>query len=417
MNGLDARDRALVTRLVLGVTATCGMLDEVLQSHLKRGRLEPKVRDAMRLGAYELLFCDTPASAAVSQAVELVRGASPRAAGLANAVLRRVATEDVLARNEVLARVADGTYDVSDLALASGYPRWILQSICDEQGLGAARGVAQSALEPAPVYVAANECLLPAEDARRALEEQGLGPVTENLSSAFRLKNPAGLATSGLVESVRVVVADLSAQRVAAMVAPDYDATLLEVGQGRGTKSILIQNAARRHGANVEHTGVDSEEFKVRVAAERMARAGIGERVSCECMDARVLGDRGGEATDAGIRDTYDVVFVDAPCSGTGTLRRHPEITWSLTCDDVRELAALQRSILRAASCRVTPGGRLFYSTCSVLKAEDEEVVQAFVRDAGGDFELVGEPFRSFPELDGPDGHFCAELRRRPYVW
>lgn len=129
MGALDERDRALASRLVLGSVAAEGELDRVIDSHLRRGaKLEPRVRDALRLAVFEVLYLDTPDFVAASQGVELVRTVAPRAAGLANAVLRRVADEDVArlaASREALAR---GRFSVYDMAHVGGLPIWLCEA-------------------------------------------------------------------------------------------------------------------------------------------------------------------------------------------------------------------------------------------------------------------------------------------------
>ncbi|MBR3224068.1 MAG: methyltransferase domain-containing protein [Atopobiaceae bacterium] len=408
---LDERDRAFGTRLVLGTTAALGLLDSLVDARLRRGKLEPKVRDALRMATYELLFLSTPASIAVSQGVELARLASPRSAGLANAVLRRISLEEVPHRQEVLGRVERGGLQPDDLSLASGYPSWLLSRIQRDRGAEVALDLAMAALDPAPVYVAANEATVSAGEARDLLEKAGLCPQRAEESGAFVLRNPAGLFSCGLVQDAFVVVADLSAQRVARLVAPSVDARVLEVGQGRATKTVLLCNTASRAGARVSVVGVDIEGFKVEVARERMLRAGLAERVRCVQCNARLLDTT--ERIPEEARGEFDLVFVDAPCSGTGTLRRHPEISWSLTEDGLDELVCLQRSILKASAARVAKGGVLAYATCSVLAAENEEVVRSFLRsEEGSAFRLLSNMFQSFPRRGEPDGHFCARLIR-----
>ena len=229
----------------------------------------------------------------------------------------------------------------------------------------------------------------------------------------------AGLAASGLVTNVDVVVSDLAAQMVAHRAAPRPGQRVLEIGQGRGTKSILLENEALLTGGVATIVAVDSELFKVRIASRRMETAGLADNVSCYVLDARQLASH--DVPDA-FKRPFDLVFIDAPCSGTGTMRRHPEIAWSL---DEAALAGegtlplLQRQILDAAATRVAPGGRLVYATCSVLPEENERVIEAFLAsDQGDSFELVSYteevPYlQTMPRRGGCDGHFCAVLQRR----
>lgn len=415
MRRLDARERGQVTRLVLGVIGAEGFLDQRIDARLRRAaRLEPKVRDALRLAAYELLFLSTPTAVAVSQGVELVRGVRPRAAGLANAVLRKVASEDVPARHAALGRLQqdgsdacnrDGADILVDASWASGYPQWLLERMGDARDV-----VARSATEPAPVYVATNLALHSDDEARDLLAAAGLDPRDADMPGSFCLAVSAGLASSGIVENVDIVVADLSAQHVARRVGVAPGMHVLEVGQGRGTKSVLLESSALRAGGRARIVGIDSVEFKPKLAAERMMRAGLSSDVTCLEFDARHLSSEDLPEELAGL---FDIVFVDAPCSGTGTMRRHPEIAWNLTPDDLESLCNLQLQILNAAATRVGVGGSLCYATCSVLRDENDDVVSEFLCGPHGkSFALEGEPLRTYPTPSGPDGHFFVRLRR-----
>lgn len=479
--GLPARDRDLAMRLACGVVATSGRLDEVLGSHLRgRSHLEPRVRDALRVSCFELLYLSTPASAAVDQGVELVRSCAPRAAGLANAVLRRVAEQDrprveaarrrleeaagegaaVEAAATAAAAVDTGTEsqegptaagegDLADLVLVSGLPAWLVRGLVGAVGLPAARRACLDELEPAPVYVRANPMDLSPEGAPARLKELGLGPRRVEDTDVYLLESPGALASSGLVQEADVVPADLAAQLVSCVAAPRPGSSVLEVGQGRGTKSLLLEAAALAGGGAADILGVDSEEFKCRLSRRRMEAARLDGHVSSLVLDARELG---GKEPPAGVEAAYDLVFVDAPCSGTGTMRRHPEIAWSLAGASVEpveqgapleqgapgSLPALQLQILAAAAARVRPGGELVYATCSFLPQENRGVVDAFLASSeGAGFELapvcdawgvrrMGEGgqrlVRSFSDggfllsVTGKwpcDLHFCARMVRR----
>jgi 16S rRNA (cytosine967-C5)-methyltransferase len=201
---------------------------------------------------------------------------------------------------------------------------------------------------------------------------------------------------------------------------------------------VTYKHARCSHGG--EATLEDFSVFHRNDDTERLERAGLAGGLAATAIDGRLLATSEAEALLGG---DFDAVFLDAPCSGTGTMRRHPEICWALApeaLDPTREesLPALQLDLLRAASSRVRVGGALVYATCSVLRAEDEDVVRAFLAsEEGRGFriapvdaapgvacldesarELVGGRmtceglFRSSPRVGGCDGHFCARLVR-----
>ena len=408
LSALSERERAQATRLVLGTVAAEGELDCVIDAHLRRGaRLEPRVRDALRLAAFELLYLGTRDDVCVSQGVELVRGVSPRAAGLANAVLRRVAEKDAPALSRARERVVAGAFDARDLARIGALPEWLCARALASLGDGRAAAWAVAALGPAGAWVAANR-VQRGQALLHALEEAGCAPTPGPVPGSYLLGAPARLAPSGLVERVDVLPCDLAAQEVVLAAAPEPGSRVLEVGQGRGTKTVLLEGAAVAAGGPCEIVSVEIDPRKSELAARRMAAAGISEHVRCVVADGRALA---GEGLPDALLGSFDLVFVDAPCSGSGTLARHPEIAWSLREEALPGLAALQTDILRAASTRVAPGGLVVYSTCSVLAEEDERVVEALLTGpTGGQFELLDARRTDLP---GADTHFVARLRKR----
>ncbi len=404
LGGLDARDRALAQRLVLGTVAARGELDRVINAHLKaKSALEPMVRDALRVAAFEILYLETPKQVAVSQGVELVRSFSRRAAGLANAVLRRVSTEDARALAEAKDAVADGDFDASDLARIGALPEWLAGRLVDSLGAGAAAKYAACVLSPNPVTVAVNRARLSADEALDALQAAGAEPAAGPLEGSILLGNPSKLSASGLVEDVLVLPCDLAAQEAVLLASPAPGSRVLEVGQGRATKTILLEGVAATGGGFCDIDAVEISEAKSRLAAERCERAGVGDHVR------EFTGNGCDLDAIEGLDTTYDLVFVDAPCSGTGTLQRHPEIAWSLEEHAIPELCAVQLQMLKSAAARVRRGGRLVYSTCSLLAEEDEVVIEAFLSSPDG---LGFTPITLHrTELQGADKHFVAVLR------
>lgn len=415
---LTPADRALATRLALGGVRTSGTVDALLDAHLRRGHLEPCVRDALRISAFELLWLATPAHVAISQGVELVRRVSPHGTGLANAVLHRVAEEDLPALARARERVERRNCTASGIALVAALPQWLADELMVSLGTDGVCRMALSALDAPGVYVAGNACLHNDVEVEHLLSAAGLMPCSTSLPGCLSLSSAAGLAASGLVDVVDVVPADMAAQVVAWLASPAPGTRMLEVGQGRGTKSLLLESCALRRGGLAHLAAVESEAFKVAVSRTRMERARLGKAVTCTALDGRRLGEKGLPPELSG---SFDSAFVDAPCSGTGTLRRHPEIAWALQEPAIRtagqSLPALQLELLRAASTRVGAGGTLAYATCSELRQENEGVVSAFLAgQEGAAFSLVSPrstaAFAALPPqaqrlvtaMIGPDG-------------
>ena len=415
---LEAPDAAFATRLVYGVLQTAGTLDEALARYIAQRHIEPRVRDSLRLAAYELLFQRTEPRAAVHQGVELVRAVRPQAAGLANAVLRRLATD------------ADsfpwGDPDSDDGALARlyGHPRWLADLWIRELGRVDAARVMAADNEPAPLFLAANPFAGSAEDAWSALQADGAEPE-HCVPSGCIVSREAGAAVRGDALASGIVIAvDAAAQLVAQLVHPVSQQAIVEIGAGRGTKTLLLQALATASGGPANILAVDVHAFKSRLLEERLAHLGV-PGVSTLTADATALDGVLG-APDPG---SVDAVLVDAPCSGLGTLRRHPEKRWRVSEGDIGSVARLGASLLQAASHLVRVGGFVVYSTCTLANAENSDVIDAFLAsEEGQGFSpdplgqdvpaewrhwLVGDSvFRSLPTSGGPDGHFAVRLRR-----
>ena len=440
MDVLGEKDRALATRLLLGSVSAVGELDRVLASYLpKRRHLEPKLRDALRLATFEILYLHTPKHVAVSQGVEMARRASAQTTGLANAILRRIATDVSPRVDEAYARLRAGNDErlLEDLAHVSGQPDWLCQKLVASMGASVATSLLPHVLEPAPVYVALREGL--SHDVLSAFD-----PHASVAPQSFFLESPAGLAASDLVAHAKVLPADISSQLVALLALSGREKTLLEIGQGRGTKTILLQQNAALLNHALYITAIDIDPQKVETARKRLVEAVVDNQVTSVVFNAAELGAREASGELPGeLAHTFDTVFIDAPCSGAGTLQRHPEIGWSLdenaVCSD-GILPKVQKDILVAASGKVAAHGTLVYATCSPLYEEDEAVVEAFLATEEGSsfepeditesaaFELLSEMgkqvvqksqtktgyahFGYHPDILDADQHFLAKLRR-----
>ena len=210
----------------------------------------------------------------------------------------------------------------------------------------------------------------------------------------------------------KIIVSDLAAQAVAQIALPDQKpGSYLEIGAGRGTKTILLQsNALRKYGSQMEHVTLDNHAYKARLLKERASKCGIAVK-DAATFDATTL-------SESDFPEGFDCVFIDAPCSGLGTLRRHPEIRWRLTSKGVTGMAETGLAMLKAASKLVHPGGMLVFSTCTVTKEENEGTIMAFLKsEEGAAFKLkpiFGHgSFATSVDSGASDAHFAAVMVRQ----
>lgn len=410
---MSREDRAFATRLTLGVVSSYGTLDDVINRCLDRvSDINDDVRDALRISTYEIIFLKKEPHAAVSQGVELVKTIAPKASGLANAVLRRIADK------AHKFPFGDPRTDIEAFARLHAFPEWLAKRALLDLGPEATRDYLAGSNEPAPLFVAINAAKADESEVVETIVAAHGDPVAvsvngEDIPGCYCLSEGRVLfdgRVRHMIQTGQLLVSDASSQQIARLVlTEEKPASLLEVGAGRGTKTVLIQSdAQRRYGSQIdEYVTVDNLEFKTNITAERAEEYGIHVSESIT-GDATVLDDVVGERA-------FDVVFIDAPCSGLGTLRRHPEIRWRLNPEKIDEFAKTGLALLKAASSHVAPGGSIVFSTCTITRAENIDVVKAFLAsDEGASFSLApigGAPcFNPALKPGSPDAHFAVRL-------
>ncbi len=380
--GLDRRDTALAARMFYGVLQNLALCDHYIDGCI-RGKLEPKVRDILRLGSYQVLFMDkVPDSAAVDESVKLCRSLGyARAAGLVNAVLRRLSRE-----KSALPPIPDqGT--AAYLSVRYSHPLWLVEELMALRGYDGAEAVLRADNSEPPVYVWPNTCRCTAE------EMAALVPVRRT-NAGLALERTGDITDTEAFQKGLFYVQDPAAHAAveAADLAPGM--RVLDACAAPGGKSFA---AAIAMGGKGSVTARDILAKKLALVAEGAARMGLN-CIRCEPGDAR--------DTKAG---GYDVVFADVPCSGMGVIRKKPDIRYRDE-RDLTSLPELQMELLEAIARAVEPGGRLVYSTCTWRKAENEAVTEAFLR-AHSDFFKVTE--RTFwPDLDETDGFYICRMDR-----
>ncbi len=412
---MSPEDRAFATRLVLGVVSMRGTLDDVLNRCMRSPHdVTDDVRDALQISAYEIIFLGKSPHAAVDQGVELVRSIAPRAGGVANAVLRKV----VEAKRAF--PFGDPTRDIDAYARLHGFPAWLAARLIENLGAQDAREFMSASNEPAPVFVAINASQADEDEIVSVLaaahgEPERVSVCGVEVPGCYRIASGTVLLdgrVSRLINNGCILISDAASQRVAQIVlSGEAPRSLLEVGAGRGTKTVLLQSGSvRAFGSQIpRYVAVDNHAFKSEILRERASQYGI-EVSDCVTCDATNLNRGVGD-------ELFDVVFLDAPCTGLGTLRRHPEIRWRLDEEAIAGHAELNARLLASASHHVAPGGVMVYATCTVTPEENVAVVAEFLKGEGaGRFQLEpiegSSAFASKLVSGGCDAHFAVRLRR-----
>ncbi len=417
---LSPADRRLATHLAYGVTRRRGTLDFLLHALVTRRphEVEPWLWDALRLGAYQLLFLShVPAHAALNETVELAsRWGRPGAKGFLNGVLRslsRLLTDrfadapaaDALpleaGRYRKLARPVlpdPATRPVEYLAAAFAWPRWLAERWHGRHPWDECLRLGFWFAGPAPLWLRCNPLRADRVTFLDALAAAHVRAEASGHPQAVRLAEPAAVRELPGYAEGWFAVQDVSAMRVASALNPRPGSRVLDLCAAPGGKTTHLGELMHNRGQIV---ACDVDDERLRTLTDLCQRLGV------TVVEPRRLRPERNEDPPAG---PFDAALVDVPCSNTGVLGRRPEARWRLRPDDFRRLVPLQTKLLIQAAERVRPGGAVVYSTCSVEPEENGQVVRAVLRGLA-DLELEAEE----EQVPGrpADGGYWARLRRR----
>lgn len=399
----DPRDAGLVTELCYGATRRQLTLDFVLKKFADRGldAIEDRVLAALRLGVYQLFFMRVPKHAAVGETVDALKAAGvERAAGFVNAILRKASALDALP-------VPEGD-EAAKLEVETSHPAWLVKRWVRQFGAERARAMLAADNEAPAVVIRANTAKVTRDELLAQLQEAGvacrattLSPLGVVLESPGRVEELYGYA-EGLWQ-----VQDEAAQLVGVFAQVPAGARVLDACAAPGGKACHL---AQSH----EVLAIDVHANKLPKIQSEAKRLGLTARLQTQRVDAsKELPAELGE---------FDVVMVDAPCAGLGTLRRHPELRYRRQEKDLPPLAHLQREILEQCQAVVKPGGLLVYAVCSTDPMEGADQIEMFLRSHP---DFTTEPpraldalptwqghLRTLPGPEGLDGFFAARLRK-----
>jgi 16S rRNA (cytosine967-C5)-methyltransferase len=354
---LSTPDHALATELVMGVLRWRSLLDEAILHASSIKKLDLEVLLALRLALYQFRYLDRiPHRAALHESVELVKRArKASAAPFVNAVLRK------LSKDPLYSSVPSVVSNFSPQAIATAYanPVWLAERWMQAYGIKATEQICQHNQTIPPTTLR-----LRASNTKEELAAEGISLESGNLLSSARRVNSGDVTKTRSFHSAHAVIQEEASQLIAALVGPGHS-RILDCCAAPGGKTLAIADL----NPNAIITAVEIHPHRARQMQKRFP---ADTKIQTLVADARTLP----------IAQPFDLALADVPCSGTGTLARNPEIKWRLKPEDLPELHDRQLAILRSAIAHLAPGGRVIYSTCSLEKEENEDVVgQALKED------------------------------------
>lgn len=409
LDGLSGSDAALCSRIVYGVTQNRMLLDFYIGACCtqKPDHLQPPLLDILRIGAYQILFLDKiPDSAAVNTSVELAKRAKRgQAAGLVNAVLRKIAQN----KND-LPPIPDRDPE-RYLSIRYSHPKWLVKRLLallgreeTEAFLAADNGVAPLTIQVNPLKTDGETLVAQLAEAGVAARPHGWVP------GCLELSGTGDLTALASFREGKFLVQDPAARLVSMIAGAEPGQRVLDVCAAPGGKSFSAAFAMEDRGHIL---ACDLHENKLKRIREGAQRLGLS------CIETAAADGRTAHGEWAG---AFDVVLVDAPCSGLGIIRKKPDARYK-RADDLFTLPMIQGAILDNAAAYVRPGGTLVYSTCTVLPEENQHVTDVFLtehpkfsRESFSLPEPVGETegqVTLWPQRHGTDGFYICRMRRQ----
>lgn len=413
----DSRDRAFITELVYGTVTRKLTLDWMISrfSKIQLKKLSDWVLQILRMGTYQIVFLDrVPPSAACNTAVDLTKKYAKQSAGFVNAVLRNIARN----KDKISLEDIDASSIVEKLSIKYSFPVYLTEEWIKAFGDKFTEELLSSLLERPEFSIRINTLKTTGEALAEELKRSGIDAVPGHfLEEALYLENVSDVSSLNAFIEGKMIVQDESSMLVTKVLDPKPGEKILDVCAAPGGKTTHIGQVMENRG----HIDAwDIHEHKIALINKNAKRLGI-DIIKASQRDALMFYE---EATDV-----YDRVLVDAPCSGTGIIRRKPDIKWKRKKDDFGNLVEIQKKILYNSSRYVKPGGILVYSTCSIDARENEQIISAFLsenRDFSSESlenclpqalkdkeEINGGILKLYPHIDRTDGFFIARMRRK----
>lgn len=393
LRGVPAVDTGLITNIVYGVLQNMILIDYYISFYTKGKRVKPNIRVILQIGIYQILFLDKiPDNASVNEAVKLTRKLKlDGLSGFVNGVLRNIARN-----KDNLPEIKGSENEI--LAIKYSHPLWLIEKLISEFGLSETELILIENNKKAPLVCRVNTL----KTGNVEIENAFASDVIEN---AIILEKSGDITKLDAFENGEIYVQDLASQLAIKALNPKPNSIVVDVCSAPGGKSFLSAQYMQNKG--IIHS-FDIFEHKIELINQTAEKMGI-DIIKSEVFDAN--------NTKEELLGKADFVICDVPCSGLGIIRRKPEIRFK---EDIEKLPEIGYNILNSASKYLKKGGELLFSTCTIIKQENDEVLYKFLEN-NSDFELVDFEILNVKQSsitllshkNGTDGFFISKIRRK----
>ena len=399
---LTEKDIGLISEIVYGVTTWKLTLDEIIKkySKIKLKKISPWILNILRMGVYQIVFLDKiPKSAAVNESVNLSkRYGHSSSSNFVNAILRKVEKNDY----EKLFEISN---DVERISKTTSMPEWIVRELLKNNNIESVKKICENSNLKPKTTIRVNTLKTTKEDLIKKLNENNIqfkeANINEKMAGDFLILNKVkNIENLDLFKNGYFTIQDISAGLTAKILNPQPDEIVLDACSAPGGKTTYIAELMKNKGI-IE--AWDIHEHRTKLVEKNAKRLGINI-IKTQVKDATIY--------DESLNEKFDKILLDVPCLGIGVIKRKPDIKWQRKVEDIKEITKTQETILENCSRYLKKGGSLVYSTCSILKEENEDIISNFLSKQT-DFEIAENDVINIFQDEEKDGFFICKLHKK----
>lgn len=406
---LNNKDIGLISQIVYGVTTWKLTLDEIIKkySSIKLKKISTWIINILRMGIYQIIFLDKiPKSAAVDECVNLAKKYGHKAStGFVNAILRKVNEDDY----QELFKIEDKKEKISK---TQSMPLWIIEELLANNTIEEVEEICKNLNLNSAISIRINKTKIDREDLKEKLNKKQISYKETKLEDFLILNKVKNIENLTEFKEGLFTVQDESAGLTALVLNPKENEMVLDACSAPGGKTTYMSEI-------MKNTGIieawDIYDHRIKLTLDNAKRLGL-TNIKTSKKDASIY--------DESYKEKFDKILLDVPCLGIGVIKRKPDIKWQRKPDDVQEIAKLQYKILNTCSKYLKQGGELVYSTCSILKKENEDIIERFLKE-NNNFEistsnnnkwqlyLKNNKYLSIKPDESHDGFFICKMRKK----